>query len=46
MGHPITQEDLDLISTININNCLKFLKNCFFYILIPFIFYYVFNLNK
>lgn len=41
MGHPITQEDLDLISSINLNNCLNFYKNCFFYILVFVILYYL-----
>ena len=27
MGHPITQEDLDFIASINFNNCVKFYKN-------------------
>lgn len=39
MGHPITQEDLDLISAINFNNCFKFYKKFFFFIFSGYLLY-------
>ena len=40
MGHPITQEDLDLIETINFNNCIIYYKKIFYFMLIG---YFVYN---
>ena len=39
MGRPITQEDIELIQTINFRNCIKFYKNCFYFIFVGYILY-------
>ena len=38
MGRPITQEDLDIIKTLNIKNIIKFYKYTFIIISIGYIY--------
>ena len=46
MGTPITQEDLDLMQTINIKNVIQFYKYLVIVSSIGFTYYLYFQLNQ
>ena len=46
MGNPITQEDLDLMQTINIKNIIQFYKYLVIVSGIGFTYYLYFQLNQ
>jgi len=46
MGNPITQEDLDLMQTINIKNVIQFYKYLVIVSGIGFTYYLYFQLNQ